>query len=105
MKVICVPVVVQWMTAGKGVIHEERPQQTDGLLRGFQLWLNLPAKDKLQPAAYQNIEPEQVPVYEFDQGVIKVIAGELAFNGETIVGPIETGDTQALYMDVSIAGP
>lgn len=93
---------VQWMTAGKGVIHEERPQQANGLLRGFQLWLNLPAKDKWQPAAYQNIEPEQVPEVSTAGCCIKVIAGELQLNEEIVRGPIATAATQALYLDIQL---
>ncbi|HLR12874.1 MAG TPA: pirin family protein, partial [Burkholderiaceae bacterium] len=52
---------VQWMTAGSGIIHEEMPQQENGLLRGFQIWLNLPAKDKMQPANYRDIAAEAMP--------------------------------------------
>lgn len=94
---------VQWMTAGRGVIHEERPQMTEGLMRGFQLWINLPAKEKLKPAAYQNIEPEEVPVMTLNNGaIIKVIAGRLTLEGQTISGPIDSGSTQAVYLDIYI---
>ncbi len=94
---------VQWMTAGRGVIHEERPQQVDGLMRGFQLWINLPADEKMKPAAYQNIEPEQVPVTEPEPGVhIKLIAGKLEAQGGTITGPVQAESTNPLYMDLSL---
>ena len=94
---------VQWMTAGRGVIHEERPQQVDGLMRGFQLWINLPADEKMKPAAYQNIEPEQVPVIEPEPGVqIKLIAGKLEKQGGTITGPVQAESTNPLYMDLSL---
>ena len=94
---------VQWMTAGRGVIHEERPQQVDGLMRGFQLWINLPADEKMKPAAYQNIEPEQVPVIEPEPGVqIKLIAGKLEAQGGTITGPVQAESTNPLYMDLSL---
>ena len=94
---------VQWMTAGRGVIHEERPQQVDGLMRGFQLWINLPADEKMKPAAYQNIEPEQVPVIEPEPGVqIKLIAGKLEKQGGIITGPVQAESTNPLYMDLSL---
>lgn len=94
---------VQWMTAGRGVIHEERPQQVDGLMRGFQLWINLPADEKMKPAAYQNIEPEQVPVIEPKPGVhIKLIAGKLEAEGSTITGPVQAESTNPLYMDLTL---
>jgi redox-sensitive bicupin YhaK (pirin superfamily) len=94
---------VQWMTAGRGVIHEGRPQQVDGLMRGFQLWINLPADEKMKPAAYQNIEPEQVPAIEPEPGVqIKLIAGELEAQGGTITGPVQAESTNPLYMDLSL---
>lgn len=67
---------VQWMTAGRGIIHEEMPQQKDGLLRGFQLWLNLPAKDKMQPAHYEDVAAESMPWQPLAAGgEIKLIAG------------------------------
>ena len=94
---------VQWMTAGKGVIHEERPKMTDGLMRGFQLWINLPAKEKMKPAAYQNIEPEQVPIVRLENGAtVKVIAGSLALNGTVYCGPIDSGSTETVYLDIEI---
>src|SRR5690606_3977967 len=52
---------VQWMTAGRGVIHEEMPEQSEGRLHGFQIWINLPARDKMQPARYQEFAPEKIP--------------------------------------------
>lgn len=94
---------VQWMTAGRGVIHEERPQQVDGLMRGFQLWINLPADEKMKPAAYQNIEPEQVPEIEPEPGVhIKLIAGKVEAQGSTITGPIQAESTNPLYLDLTL---
>jgi redox-sensitive bicupin YhaK (pirin superfamily) len=93
---------VQWMTAGSGVIHEERPQQVEGLLRGFQLWLNLPAADKMKPAAYQNIEPEQVPVIETDTATVKLIAGTLMIDGQEYSGPISAESTDPLYLDLQL---
>lgn len=72
---------VQWMTAGRGIVHEEMPQQKDGLLRGFQLWLNLPAKDKMQPAHYEDVPAEAMPWLALPNGAqVKLIAGELQEN-------------------------
>ena len=67
---------VQWMTAGKGVIHSEMPKQTKGLVRGFQLWMNLPKKLKMIDPAYNDISAEQIPRINFDGGIIKIIAGK-----------------------------
>jgi hypothetical protein len=90
---------VQWMTAGKGVIHSEMPEQTEGRLHGFQLWVNLPAKDKMQPARYQEFEPQQIPEVPLPQGGrARVIAGTLL--GET--GPISEVVTQPSYFDVRL---
>lgn len=94
---------VQWMTAGRGVIHEERPKMTNGLMRGFQLWINLPAKEKMKPAAYQNIEPEQVPIAKLENGTtVKVIAGSLTLDENVYCGPIDSGSTETVYLDIEI---
>src|SRR5688572_27989580 len=70
---------VQWMTAGRGIIHSEMPRQTDGLMWGFQLWINLPARDKMMAPRYQDIAPERIPERSLADGVrVRVIAGELA---------------------------
>ncbi|RLQ23614.1 pirin family protein [Seongchinamella sediminis] len=89
---------VQWMTAGRGVIHSEMPEQEDGLLHGFQLWLNLPAARKMEPAAYQEISREQIPLIPLDGGSLRLIAGN--FGGST--GPVDSGSTEASYMDLSL---
>ena len=90
---------VQWMTAGRGVIHSEMPEQEDGLLHGFQLWLNLPAARKMDPAAYQEIKRETIPSIDLNGlGTLRLIAG--AFAGE--VGPVNSGSTQASYMDLAL---
>jgi redox-sensitive bicupin YhaK (pirin superfamily) len=67
---------VQWMTAGKGVIHSEMPEQADGLAWGYQLWLNLPAKLKMTEPRYQDLQAEDLPVTEKDGVRVKVLAGE-----------------------------
>jgi redox-sensitive bicupin YhaK (pirin superfamily) len=78
---------VQWMTAGRGIIHSEMPQQEQGRMRGFQLWLNLPAKEKMKPAAYRDIQPAEIPRVELSQGgSVKVIAGKFTRKGRSTVG-------------------
>lgn len=82
----------QWMTAAHGIIHEEIPQQEQGRMHGFQLWLNLPAAEKMKPAWYRDIEPSEIGVLAIDGGLIRVVAGELAVAGNKVVGPINTAD-------------
>src|SRR5216117_444201 len=94
---------VQWMTAGRGIIHSEMPQQDQGRMRGFQLWINLPARDKMKPAAYRNIEAAEIPVVDVPGGGrIKVIAGTASVNGRSTSGPIQAGATDPLYLDVEL---
>ena len=90
---------VQWMTAGSGIVHSEMPEQESGRMRGFQLWLNLPAAEKMRPVEYQDIVPERVPTVTLaDGGSVKVIAG--AYAGVT--GPAPERTTQPLYLDVTL---
>lgn len=94
---------VQWMTAGRGIIHSEMPQQTEGRLRGFQLWINLPAREKMKPAGYRDIAPQEIPCLQLAQGgEIKAIAGQLELEGKQVTGPITGGATEPLYLDVSL---
>jgi redox-sensitive bicupin YhaK (pirin superfamily) len=94
---------VQWMTAGRGIIHSEMPQQEHGLMRGFQLWLNLPAAEKMKPAHYRDIPSNQIPVAELGNGgAIKVIANTAIINGKVVSGPIQGITTQAIYWDVHL---
>lgn len=94
---------VQWMTAGRGIIHSEMPQQEEGRMRGFQLWINLPAKEKMKPAGYRDIPAEEIPVQELPSGGrVKVIAGSLPLNGQTIEGPIAGLTTEPMYLDVQL---
>lgn len=95
---------VQWMTAGRGVIHEEMPEQTEGLMRGFQLWINLPAAEKMIPARYQEFAAEQIPVLE-DQvsgARLKLIAGEIRLNGQGHTGPVGGISRSPLMLDVRL---
>lgn len=94
---------VQWMTAGRGIIHSEMPQQEEGRMRGFQLWINLPAKEKMKPAGYRDIQPEQIPSLALDGGSAKVIAGVLQAQDRSIPGPIQGLSTDPLYLDVQLA--
>jgi quercetin 2,3-dioxygenase len=91
---------VQWMTAGRGIIHSEMPRQEDGLMWGFQLWVNLPAKDKMCPPRYQDIAPERIPETAPAAGVrVRVIAGESG----GARGPVEGIVTRPLYLDIALA--
>lgn len=93
---------VQWMTAGRGIIHSEMPQQEEGMMRGFQLWLNLPAKEKMTDAGYRDIQPEEIPDIAFDGGRIKLIAGELTIDGESHRGAVADRSTQPIYADIHL---
>ncbi len=88
---------VQWMTAGRGVIHSEMPEQTEGLVRGFQLWLNLPKKKKMIDPAYQDIHTEMIPVIHDQNGSFKIIAG--TYQGTT--GPGKS-HSPVFIMDMNI---
>ena len=90
---------VQWMTAGRGIIHSEMPQQENGRMRGFQLWINLPAKEKMKPAGYRDIQPEEIPAVTLPGGgTAKVIAGTL--DGKA--GPVQGGSTDPTYWDITL---
>ena len=93
---------VQWMTAGRGIIHSEMPQMTEGLLRGFQLWINLPAKEKMKPAGYRDIPRAEIPELAAPGATLKLIAGELTLAGATTTGPIHGLATAPLYVDVAL---
>lgn len=94
---------VQWMTAGRGIIHSEMPQQEHGAMRGFQLWLNLPAAEKMKPAAYRDIPARDIPVVALPGGgQVKVIANQVSVNGETVTGPIHGLSTEPIYWDVHL---
>jgi redox-sensitive bicupin YhaK (pirin superfamily) len=94
---------VQWMTAGRGIIHSEMPQQESGRMRGFQLWINLPADEKMKPAGYRDIQPEQIPVAALpDGGQVKVLAGTLRLEDREVPGPIQGLTTDPLYFDVHL---
>ena len=90
---------VQWMTAGKGVIHSELPEQEDGRMEGFQLWLNLPAKDKLRAPWYRDIQSAELPEFTTPEGVVvRVIAGA----SQGVDGAVQREVTEPLYLDLSL---
>jgi len=89
---------IQWMTAGRGIIHSEMPKQENGLMWGFQLWVNLPASDKMVAPRYQDIAPELVPEVRAGDAKVRVLAGEAS--GAT--GPITGIVTSPLMLDVTI---
>lgn len=94
---------VQWMTAGRGIIHSEMPQQESGLMRGFQLWINLPAAEKMKAAAYVDLEPSQIPTVQLPTGIVKVIAGTMATaNDLTVEGPVRGLSTEPRYFDAQM---
>ena len=96
---LLVPGSVQWMTAGRGLVHSEMPEQESGRMRGFQLWVNLPARDKMTAPRYQEFAPDRIPVVHPASGVeVKVIAGAV---GDTR-GPIEQPATDPLYLDIAL---
>lgn len=92
------PGAVQWMTAGRGIVHSEMPEQSAGKMRGFQLWMNLPAKDKMTAPNYQEFGGEKLPVVDKPGVNVKVIAG--SFDGAT--GPVKQPATDPTYMDIRL---
>ena len=89
---------VQWMTAGRGVIHSEMPEQTDGRMEGFQLWLNLPAKDKLRDPWYRDIPSTEIPEARAEGVRVRVIAGEAL----GVRGAMQREVTLPTYLDVRL---
>ena len=90
---------VQWMTAGRGVIHSEMPEQEAGRMEGFQLWLNLPARDKMCPPWYRDIPAEEVPELRTPAGVaVRVIAG----HSHGVAGAMQREASQPLYLDLAL---
>ena len=90
---------VQWMTAGRGVIHSEIPQQEEGVMEGFQLWLNLPAQDKMSAPWYRDFAAGELPRFTTDDGVeVTVIAGE----SHGVSGAVTRAVTAPLYLDLHL---
>jgi redox-sensitive bicupin YhaK (pirin superfamily) len=96
---VLVPGAVQWMTAGRGIVHSEMPEQQQGRMRGFQLWLNLPARTKMMDPAYQEFGPERIPMASPARGVhVKVIAGTVG----AATGPVVQPATDPTYLDIEL---
>ena len=92
---------VQWMTAGRGVVHSEMPEQEEGVMEGFQLWLNLPSRDKMCKPAYQDIQSENIPELSTQAGVkVRVIAGQSHGIRGAVQRPLAEFPTDALYLDI-----
>jgi quercetin 2,3-dioxygenase len=96
---LLVPGSVQWMTAGRGVIHSEMPEQEDGAMEGFQLWLNLPAVEKMREPWYRDIASSDVPEWQAAGVTARVIAG----HSHGVAGAVQRGATAPLYLDVHLA--
>ncbi|MFO7276912.1 MAG: pirin family protein [Pseudomonadota bacterium] len=95
---LLVPGSVQWMTAGRGIVHSEMPEQENGLLWGFQLWVNLPAAQKMTAPRYQDIAPERIPEVERPGVRVRVLAGRL----DGVEGPVQAVATEPVYWDVHL---
>jgi redox-sensitive bicupin YhaK (pirin superfamily) len=92
------PGSVQWMTAGRGIVHSEMPEQSEGLMQGFQLWVNLPAKDKMTAPRYQDIAADLIPSVKIAAAVsARVIAGEIG----GAKGPVDPGATEPIFLDLT----
>ena len=92
---------VQWMTAGRGVIHSEMPAQQDGAFHGFQIWLNLPADEKMKPAAWQDIQSDRVTKKKLGNGAsLSIIAGNITVAGQSLEGPLLGPTTEPVLVDV-----
>jgi quercetin 2,3-dioxygenase len=91
------------MTAGRGIIHSEMPQQDSGRMRGFQLWINLPRREKMKRAKYRDIAACEIPVVDLlGGGCVKVIAGKIVVDGRDVSGPIQGLTTDPTYLDVEL---
>ncbi len=95
---LLVPGGVQWMTAGRGVIHSEMPEQQEGRMEGFQLWLNLPGRDKMRDPWYRDIAPEQIPQAHAPGVTVRVIAGQAL----GVTGAMQRDATAPTYLDLHL---
>ena len=95
---LLVPGSVQWMTAGRGVIHSEMPEQEDGAMEGFQLWLNLPGRRKMTAPWYRDIAPGEIPEWQGEGVTARVIAG----HAQGVAGAVQREDTEPLYLDLHL---
>ncbi len=91
---------VQWMKAARGLIHSETPEQESGLLRGFQLWINLPAAEKMSAPASQEYDASRIPVEQREGSQVKIVAGT---SGRGVSGPVRAPHVDAVYYDIELA--
>jgi redox-sensitive bicupin YhaK (pirin superfamily) len=97
------PGAAQWMTAGRGIIHSEMPQQEAGRMRGFQLWINLPAREKMKPGAWRDIPAYEIPTVALGGGgELRVIAGAFEQAGQVTAGPVGGLSTEPHYYDLRL---
>src|SRR5260221_9150038 len=90
----------QWMTAGRGIVNSEMPEEEEGLMRGFPVWVNLPARDKMTAPRYQDIEPGQIPEAALADGTrVRVLAGRV----DGVTGPVSAVGPEPVYLDVALA--
>lgn len=89
---------VQWMTAGSGIIHQEMPQESEGSMQGFQLWVNLPASQKMMQPRYREILADTIPVIEDEDKIVKIISG--SFNSS--VGPVTDLVIETTFLDITV---
>lgn len=94
----------QWMTAGRGVIHSEMPLQQDGAFHGFQLWLNLPAAEKMRAAEYHNLEAEDIPLVSIGDHQVHVLGGHFRSGEHAVSGPIQDRATKPHLWDIELNG-
>jgi hypothetical protein len=88
----------QWMTAGRGIVHSEMPRQKDGLMWGFQLWVNLPRAEKMRAPRYQDLRPDQIPEVEIQGAKVRVVAGEAG----GVRGPVEGVVVEPTMLDLTL---
>jgi len=94
---------LQWMSAGRGIIHSEMPEQSSGRMHGFQLWINLPAAEKMKDPAYEDIQAERIPQVTLAAGAsVRVLAGEPELDGRAVNGPVQGVSTRPLFLDVRL---
>lgn len=96
------PGSVQWMTAGRGVIHSEMPEQKDGAMEGFQLWLNLPGRDKMREPWYRDVAPQDVPLWQGAGEQVGAKAYVIAGHTHGVAGAVQRDATEPLYLDVHL---
>lgn len=93
----------QWMSCGRGIIHSEMPRQESGRMRGFQLWINLPAREKMKPASYRDLAPEMIPETPLaDGGLARIIAGTFLHEESATCGPVNGISRNPVFFDIRL---